>query len=266
VTSLLHLPSSATVEEAAACVREHGYVVIDELVPADTMDRLDADLEPFYAATPFGTSPGLGFRTQRTGGLVGRSPTVRELVVHPLLLGTVRSLLAHASMVQLSLTEVITLAPGAEAQFLHQDELIYDGFPFDPDYLVSVNSLWAATEFTVESGATRIVPGSHRAGAGRTFDSSDAVPVEMARGSVLIFSGKLYHGGGENRSRSRRRALDLGFSVGWVRQEENQYLACPPEVARAFPEELLRLIGYDRGHGVGHTADRIDPITALGLA
>ena len=263
MVTLQHLPNTATVEEATACVREHGYVVVDELVPTATMDRLEDDLAPYFEPTPFGTTPGLGFRTQRTGGLIGRSPTVRELVVHPILLGTVRALLAHASTVQLSLTEVISLAPGAEAQFLHQDELIYDAYPFDADYLVSVNSLWAVTEFTVESGATRIVPGSHRAGTGATFEECDTVPIEMARGSALIFSGKLYHGGGENRSDRVRRALDLGFSVGWVRQEENQYLACPPEVARDLSEDLLRLIGYDYGHGVGHTADRLDPITTL---
>src|SRR5262249_50094022 len=146
--------------------------------------------------------------------------------------------------------------PGGEAQFLHRDELLFDGYPFDPQYEVYVNSLWAMTEYTEEMGATRVVPGSHKAASDARFEQGDSVPVEMARGSVLIFSGKLFHGGGENRSDRIRRGLDLGFTVGWVRQEENQYLSCPPEIARTLPEELLKVMGYEPGHGYGHVANR----------
>ena len=41
----------------------------------------------------------------------------------------------------------------------------------------------------------------------------------------------------------------LGYLVGWLRQEENQYLSAPPEIAKTFPDRLQRLIGYDL-HGV----------------
>ena len=78
----------------------------------------------------------------------------------------------------------------------------------------------------------------------------------MSRGSVLIFSGKLYHGGGANRSDRVRKALDIGFTVGWVRQEENQYLSCPPDVARTLPDDLLRLMGYESSYTYGFVGNR----------
>jgi ectoine hydroxylase-related dioxygenase (phytanoyl-CoA dioxygenase family) len=115
-------------------------------------------------------------------------------------------------------------------------------------------------------GATRVVPGSQRLGPDERFTEADTVAAEMTRGSVLIFSGKLYHGGGENRSDRVRKALDLCFNVGWVRQEENQYLSCPPEIARTLPDDLLRLMGYRADHGYGHVGNRQDPLQALGRA
>ncbi len=79
----------------------------------------------------------------------------------------------------------------------------------------------------------------------------------------MIFSGRRYHGGGENTSQRVRKALDLGSAVGWVRQEENQYLSCPLEIARTLPEDLLRLMGYAGAHGYGLIGDRMDPLTAI---
>ncbi len=264
--SVKHLAKTATASEVAACVREHGHVVIDELVPIEVMDRIDAELQPYFDSTPFGHLPELGLKTQRTGSLIARSPTVRELIMQETYLGAARELLSHASSMQLAITEVTSLAPGAEAQFLHQDEMLYDRFPFPVDYEVFVNSLWALTDFTEEMGATRVVPGSHTAGAGARFSYEDSLPVEMTRGSVLLFSSKIYHGGGENRSDRIRRAIDIGFSVGWVRQVENQYLSCPMEVARTLPKDLLSIMGYESTGGYGFVGNRENALTVLGLA
>lgn len=262
--TLRHLPRTATVEQAASALREHGCVIIDEILPKDTMDRLDSELEPLIEATAFGAIPELGLRTRRTGALIARSPTVREVVMNDLVLGIAKDILARASAVQLNLTEVISLSPGAQAQFIHRDELLYDAFPFPNDYEIYCNTLWALTESTEEMGATRVVPGSHKLGPDEKFGPGDTVPAEMARGSVLVFSGKLYHGGGENRSDRQRRLIDLGYAVSWVRQEENQYLSCPSEIARTLPEDLLRLMGYRSDHGYGHPGDRnTDPIQLL---
>ena len=264
--TIQRVASTATVAEVAACVREHGHVVIDELMPVEAMDRIDAELKPYFDSTPFGHLPELGFNTQRTGSLIARSPTVRELVMQKTYLGAVKELLSHATSVQLSLTEVNSLSPGAEAQFLHQDEMLYDCYPFAVDYEVFVNSLWALTDCTEKMGATRVVPGSHTAGAGAQFSYEDSLPVEMARGSVLLFSSKIYHGGGANRSDRIRRAIDIGFSVGWVRQVENQYLSCPIEIARTLPKDLLSVMGYESTGGYGFIGDRKNSLSVLGLA
>lgn len=261
--AIQHLSRTATITEIVACVREHGHVVIDELAPSETMDRIQTELQPYFDSTSFGHLPELGYNTQRTGSLIARSPAVRELVMEKTYLGAMKELLSHANSIQLSLTEVNSLSPGAKSQFLHQDEMLYDIYPFPADYEILINSLWALTDSTEEMGATRVVPGSHTAGAGAKFSFEDSLPVEMTRGSVLLFSGKIYHGGGDNRSNLTRRMIDIGFSVSWVRQVENQYLSCPIEIARTLPEDLQKIMGYGSTGGYGFIGDREDSLSIL---
>ena len=86
----------------------------------------------------------------------------------------------------------------------------------------------------------------------------------MGTGSVLFYTGALYHGGGANRSDEVRYGLNLTYNLAWLRQEENQYLAVPLDVARTLPEPLLRLMGYARGaYALGYVDDLRDPLDVL---
>jgi ectoine hydroxylase-related dioxygenase (phytanoyl-CoA dioxygenase family) len=86
----------------------------------------------------------------------------------------------------------------------------------------------------------------------------------MTRGSALFYTGKVYHGAGENRSDKVRQAINITYAVGWVRQEENQYLTTPLEVARTLPEDLLKVMGYQMGcFAMGYVGDFEDPMTVL---
>ncbi|RDU96305.1 phytanoyl-CoA dioxygenase family protein [Trinickia dinghuensis] len=263
--SLVRLPNSASAREVEHCLREQGYAIIDKLVPAATMDRIAEELEPYTAVAPFGPDNILGRRTKRTGGLIARSASARELIVNPTILETTRRFLSHATTCQIHCTQVVSIYPGAKAQTLHQDEVAWDMFPFPLDYHAQCNTLWAMTDYTDDMGATRIVPGSHRAGRGVEFQIADSLPVEMEKGSVLIYDGKIYHGGGENRSKRVRSAVNLTYALGWLRQEENQFLSCPLEIARTLSDELLCLMGYQCGaFALGYVHGFEDPMTILG--
>ena len=259
-----HLPNTATVEEATEAVREHGHVIIDALAPVSVMDQVLADMQPFIPEAQFSVEEWGGNYVQRVGKLIARSPVGRDLVMNPLVLGVVGNILDRASTFQLCTTEMISLSSGAPAQYLHTDELLYDDFVFPNDCVACCNTLWAITEFTEGNGATRIVPGSH-ARPPAEYRMEDTLPTEMVRGSVLIFSGKLWHAGGNNRSQEVRHAQAINYSLGWLRQGENQYLACPSDIARTLPENLLKLMGYKVGpkYGYGHVGAQADPLAAL---
>lgn len=102
--ALQHVASTAPVDEVAACIREHGYVITNELAAVEVMDCIEAELQPYFDSTPFGHLSELGFNTQRTGSLIARSPAVCVMILQGTFLGAVKQRLSHSATVQLSLT------------------------------------------------------------------------------------------------------------------------------------------------------------------
>jgi hypothetical protein len=259
-----HLPATATGADVAAVLERDGCAVIDRLVPPAIVARAREELAPFLESTPYGPDEFTGRRTRRTGGLIARSATCRDLVTHPVVLGAVGGILGHATSFQLHLTQVIAIGPDEPSQQIHRDQWAFDFFPFPAGYEVQCNTIWAMNDFTEANGATRVMPGSNRFEDRRQFTLADTEPAEMAAGSVLLYTGSLYHGAGANRSDHVRYGLNITYAVSWLRQEENQYLSCPVEIARELPDDLLRLMGYQRGaYSLGYVDDLRDPLEAL---
>ncbi len=183
--------------------------------------------------------------------------------MHPTVVATATHFLGHATAIQLHLTQIISIEPGETKQKLHRDQMAFDFFPFPAGYHVQCNTMWALTDFTIENGATHIVPGSSTVDDDAGLQLPDG-QAEMKRGSVLFYEGKVLHGGGANRSAGVRQGVNITYSVGWVRQEENQFLACPPEIARGLDDDLLKMMGYQQGaFALGYVGDQQDPLSLL---
>jgi ectoine hydroxylase-related dioxygenase (phytanoyl-CoA dioxygenase family) len=258
-----HLPPTTSAADVAAALDVDGCVVVDELAGA-TMDQVQDELAPFLETTPLGPDSFSGRRTRRTGGLIARSPAARQLVMHPLVLEAARAHLTASTNIQLHLTQLIAIGPDEPAQTVHRDQWAFDFFPFPAGYPVQCNTLWAMTDFTALNGATRVIPGSHWFEDKQRYQEGDTVPAAMARGSVLFYTGALYHGGGANRSSDVRIGVNITYARAWLRQEENQYLSVPAEVARTLDDDLLRLMGYARGaYALGYVDDLRDPLAVL---
>jgi len=252
--------------EIARVLRADGCVVISNLAAPDLMDQILAEVQTHREATRVGDTDFLGHATRRTGALIARSPSARTLVTNDAILSTLDLTLGdHGSTFQLDLTQLIDIGPGEPGQMIHRDQWSFDHFPFPKGFEAEIATMWAATDFTEEMGATRVIPGSQL----WEDDLSEVDPAlttgaVMSKGSALLYVGSLYHGGGPNKSNVPRIGVNIGYSLGWLRQEENQYLACPPEIARTLPEGLLRLMGYQRGSvGLGYVDDVREPIDWL---
>jgi hypothetical protein len=260
---LQHLPPTSSSAAVADALRADGACIVDDLAPAELLDSFMDELQPWLDDTPTGMDDFTGHNTRRTGALISRCPSAYPLIQHPLILGATKDLLEGATSFQLHLTQVIAVGPDSPSQGLHRDQWAFDFFSFPTGYDVQLNTIWAATDFTEENGATRVVPGSNTVPDGATYTHDDTVGAVMSRGSVLVYSGSVYHGAGENRSDEVRVGINLTYARSWLRQEENQYLSIPPEMVADLPDDLLRLAGWARGaYALGYVDNLRDPLDA----
>ncbi len=262
--SIEHLPADSPSEKVSEFLERDGCVVIDGLMDRDTLEQVSREVSPHLEAAPKGTDEFDGFKTRRTGTLVARSPKSREVIMNRTVLDVTARALAHASTFQLHCTQVISVGPGSIPQLIHRDQWAFDMFPFPPGFDSTLATMWALTDFREENGATRVVPGSHKMQDKLAFTQADSVAAEMDAGSVLLYTGSLYHGAGANSTEQDRVGLIVHYSLGWLRQEENQYLCIPDDVLQELPEDLLRLMGYAKGsYSLGFVDAGRDPIAAI---
>jgi len=250
MTELVHLDArSAQREMILSIIDRDAAVILENALTQGQVDAILSELEPFIAGTEPIQDDFVGRLTTRTGGLVARSKTVREAVMHPTVLPAVDGFLKrYAQNFQLNLTQIMRLLPGQTAQALHRDRYLWSReLPREIEPML--NGMWALSEFSEENGATRVIPGSQLWDWNRTGNQDESIPAEMPLGSMLLYTGSVLHGGGANASNAPRIGMSITYLLGWLRQEENQYLSCPPEVARGLEPELQALLGYTVGNG-----------------
>jgi ectoine hydroxylase-related dioxygenase (phytanoyl-CoA dioxygenase family) len=246
-----------------ARIAEQGWTVLESVVPDDLrlelVARIDRAMEA--AGTPLGANAFLGRRTRRLFNLLGRDPFFAAVPLFEPVLSVVEGVLDDELL--LSSLTAISMGPGQEPQPFHSDD---GSIPLPrPHVPIACVAIWALTDFTHANGATRLVPGSHRADhkPGRGEVTGGWVEAEMPAGSVLVYDGSIWHGGGENTTAERRLGIVCNHCAGWVRQEESQLLALPRDYVAGLPARLQRMVGYSAYRGlIGHV-DQVDPGTWL---
>lgn len=251
-------PNAASDEIMAVLKRDGALILRDMLTPAE-LGQANAELKPYVDATAPGRDGFTGFKTTRTGALVARSPACRALVMNAVIRSACdKFLLPYCERYQLHLGQVIRIMPGQPAQAIHRDRWAWGTWLKDLE--PQLNTIWALSDFTKENGATQVVPGSLDWADDRQAAPEEIGYAEMSAGSVLLYTGTVFHGGGANATNSDRVGLNITYALGWLRQEENQYLACPPEIARTLDPDLQKLIGYTMGqYALGYYTPPLPP-------
>jgi ectoine hydroxylase-related dioxygenase (phytanoyl-CoA dioxygenase family) len=250
------------VETHVARIDEVGYTIVEDAIDLDFLDTLDVDLRRLERELRIVPAHNAfeGFHTVRIYNLLAHGTDFEQIPVHPAVLPICERVLDSGLLV--SSLSSIAIDPGESAQGIHADDQL---IPLaKPHEAIICNTMWALTDFTEGNGATRVVPGSHKSDHSPDLSTSyDTVAAEMPKGSVLIWHGSLWHGGGANRTSDRRVGIAMNYCAGFVRQQENQQLGLAQEVVRQFSPRLQELVGYGLYHGlIGHIDKRV-PSTAL---
>ena len=252
------LPRLKADDELADVVRaldESGAVIVEGLLDEDLLARFNAELTPLLAqASPDHNqafvNPAIawffGARTRHVTGVAAKSSVfAAEILTNPILTGVCDAVLGpNCARYQLNLAHILDRGPSSDVQLLHRDELVWVHMPRPhPELLVA--SMIALVEFTAKNGATLIAPGSHHWDPARPAEAHHMIPAEMPAGAAVVYFGSTIHAGGANTTRAEwRRGLHLSYGLGWLRTEENHYLATPPDLARNLPRAAQALLGY----------------------
>ena len=252
------LPTRDEIGAHAAAIARDGWSVILDAFPAAMADDLAADLARLQEELGIrpATNDFEGRATRRVYNLLAHGARYEAIPVHPTVLPVVERVLDRGCLV--SSLSSIAIGPGEVAQPIHADDQL---MPLAKPHVPTVcNTMWAITDFTEANGATRVIPASHLADANPDYGAPyDSIPATMPKGSVLIWHGSLWHGGGANATDATRIGIAMNYCAGWVRQQENQQLGIPLDTIRRFPPRLRELCGFGVYHGlIGHI-DRRDP-------
>jgi ectoine hydroxylase-related dioxygenase (phytanoyl-CoA dioxygenase family) len=244
-----------------ARLKTDGYTIVENAIAPDLIDALNETLARLER--DLGAKPAMngfeGHRTVRIYNLLAHDPIFARVPVHPAVLPIVEGVLDDGCLI--SSLSSIAIDPGESAQPIHADDQV---IPLEkPHAPIVCNSMWALTDFTEANGATRLVPGSHRKPSPEYGGTYKTIAAEMPKGSVLIWDGALWHGGGANTTGERRTGIAMNYCAGFIRQQENQQLGLSPDRVRGFEPRLQELVGYGVYRGlIGHI-DKQSPAQRL---
>jgi len=246
-------------------ISRDGYTIIDDAIEPDFVDALTADLDRLerdYEIVPADNSFE-GAKTVRVYNLLAFGALYEAIPVHANVLPVVEGALDLGCLV--SSLSSINILPGETAQPIHADDQL---IPLPKPHVPTVcNTMWALTDFTEANGATRLIPGSHLSDHSPDYGAPyESIPAEMAKGSVLVWHGSLWHGGGANTTDERRLGVAMNYCAGWIRQQEHQQLGIPHDIAAGFSPRLRQLCGYGIYNGLMGHINKRDPAEMLGDA
>jgi ectoine hydroxylase-related dioxygenase (phytanoyl-CoA dioxygenase family) len=231
-------------EQHVQRIERDGYTILERVIEPEFVDSVARDLLRLEQERGIGPAQNIfeGFRTVRIYNLLAFGSPYDQIAAHDSILPIVERIIGRGCLV--SSISSIAIDADETPQPWHADD---QHIPLPRPHVPLVcNTMWAMTDFTKENGATRLVPGSHKA---TEFpppfgDIDGAIAAEMPRGSVLVYDGSLWHGGGANKTNTRRVGVAMNYCAGWIRQQENQLLGIPMDVARGFSQRLRKLCGW----------------------
>ncbi len=233
-------------DERFAHLDEHGYVVLEGALTADEVDELRTrSIELTQKEQETGAQLYLDDKSQRVWNLVNKGKIFEDMIQHPKILEFQEYLLEDDCT--LSSFTVNLIGSGSPASGLHIDYPLSRLPPPLPSFALCANTIYLLDDFTLENGATRVVPGSHRRGYGPSADEmyNDVIQVTGKKGDVIIVHGHIWHSSGANDTDGTRVGLLGFFCRSFMKpQQDHLKLVSQAVIERASPT-LKRLLGLN---------------------
>jgi len=247
-------PLTTNLEEAKAHLLTYGLALIANHLSSGvlaeareaTYDAAEADAQLGRKADRFGLD--YGDKNLRVWNLLNRAPVFQDLVQSREVMVLLQYLLGWPALLG-NISANIAL-PGSDGGVWHQDQLFVPK-PW-PEAPQGMNFAWLLDDFTLDNGATEVIPKSHRGSDAIDQASLDdlAVPVVAPAGTMMVFESRIFHRTGRNQSTAPRAALFGWYTKPIYRTQENWFLSLDPQIVDEASETLLVLLGY-KSQGLG---------------
>ncbi len=226
----------------------NGYLLLEKILTQEQASRLICRLDELGALE--GEAAGKELHqeegTTRVSNLVNKDPMFEIAFMHPRVLAAIRHVLG--AVFKLSSLDSRTVLPGQGHQTFHADWP--SGVRVQPGEYHVCNSMWVLDDFTVENGATRVVPGSHRSGVhpkdvmeNPAQPHSEEIRVIAPAGTVVIFNSHIWHAGGMNQTGSPRHGMLAYFCRGDQQQLTDQRKFLRAETYNRLGEAARFILG-----------------------
>ena len=229
-----------------------GFTVIRDVLKPDTVSSMRNFVEEH--AFRIGVEHGFRGTARHLANLVTLDPMFLSVIDHEAVLPYIEEMMGRDLI--LGSLNARCVRPGEGEQTLHSDVPL-EMHRYGQDSPLMMNTVWALTDLTPANGGTRLVPGSHQSHLSEP-PAGLSLPYEMqptlSAGSVVIFHGQTWHGGGANKTEQLRTAM-----FGHYRNSHWMRFQCDPhdgfceewlEDMTTRQKELLRMTaGVNHRHG-----------------
>lgn len=236
---------------------QDGFIVLKNIIGLNELAILNEAVE-YLAKIELETGQAHLFsddgKSQRIWNLLSKSKIFCDVIQHPLIIETMDWIFDRDTSHQkffLSSFQASILYPGAEAIKWHLDTPIPEPHPL---WAMKANTIWLLDDFTETNGATEVIPGTHKQlirpkATDPSLDKQSQKVIAKA-GDVLVTHGLLWHRGGHNQSKHKRKALFGSFAASYAREianEENLAVVLDKQVVESASPTLKRMLGLDHG-------------------
>jgi len=241
-------------QENKAFFHQNGYLVIDNFidkVELKNLRKITYQLAALEKERNEAYLYGEGSKAQRIYNLIGKSKFYREFLLNKKIVELLENEFNRNTLhskYYLSSFQANILYPGAKSQVLHTDLAIPEPLP---SWIIRININLLLDDFTEENGATIVIPGSHKYlhKPDPDLNSNKMIKLIAPAGSLVVWTGHLWHKSGENTSSSTRAALLACFAASHFREicAEENYLLINQNKLTEFEPKIFEMIGGNHG-------------------
>ena len=248
-------------QDQIAQLQKEGYCLVRDVIPACKVQEVRRDIDDAEEA---GKRAYEDLNWSHVNHMLSLAPYLAD----PRLLDIVRSMFNHSN-VRISQTEFKSVQPRSNG---HSWRGYHTDWPHDltdlsrcgrvnqpfPDMIMSLTTIWMLSTFTPESGASWVVPGTHRdlrnpRGEDDGIDQFSSIPNEIQvcgdAGDVLMIDSRIWHSRGANTTDEIRTSIVARYSPWWlsVDQGNRNRAFLPVHIFDALPEAVQALYAHRRG-------------------